>query len=328
MRAGRGAGCGECGPCRTALAGSHPDVRVHQPQGNQIRVDQARQWVAKAALRPATGRYQVTVVEDADRLNDSSGNALLKAIEEPTPRTVWVLCAPHPEDVLQTIRSRTRHVSLATPRTEDVAGFLVDRFDVAPAMAAHAARASQGHIGRAKALALEEDTRQRRREVVSLPPRLTSLGDCMVAAANIVDIANGEATANTEKSTEKETADLEMLYGTERRGKGMQSVRAAYADLATQQKNRFKRQVLDAVDRSLTEMLSVYRDVLVLQTAAGRHLVNEEQRREIEELARRTTPEDTVRRIDAVGVAREQMLEFNVPPLLALESMMVTLRVR
>jgi DNA polymerase-3 subunit delta' len=320
-------GCGSCEACRTTMAGSNPGVRVHRPQKAQIQVDDARDWVAKAALMPAASRLQITVVEDADRLNDSSGNALLKAIEEPTPRTVWMLCAPQPDDVLPTIRSRTRHVSLATPSPEQVADFLVARFEVTPARAAHAARASQGHIGRAKALALEEETRNRRHEVISLPPRLTSLGACMTAAANFVDIATAEATSQTDQTNAQETAGLEALYGTDRRTKATRSARAAYADLAKEQTARFKRKVLDAVDRSLTEMLSVYRDVLVLQTGAGGHLVNEEQRREIEELARRTTPEETLGRIDAVYDAREQMMEFNVPPLLALESMMVALKI-
>lgn len=319
-------GCGECEPCRTVMAGSHPDVRLHRPQSMQISVKDAREWVAKAALMPALGQLQVTIVEDADRLNDSSGNALLKAIEEPTPRTVWILCAPQPDDVLTTIRSRTRHVNLATPGPEEVAGFLVARHGVSPERAAHAARASQGHIGRAKALALEEGTRNRRREVVQLPPRLTSLGACLTAAANILDIAKAEATAQTDQLNTKESADLEAVYGTDRRSRATRSAKAAAAELARDQKARFTRKVLDAVDRQLTELLSFYRDVLMVQTGAGSHLVNEEHRPEVEGLARRTTPESTLHRIDAVHEARQQMLEFNVPPLLALESMLVALR--
>jgi DNA polymerase III subunit delta' len=326
LQCDEGSGCGACEPCRTTLAGSYVDVTVHRPAKSQIAVDDARGWVARAALMPARGRLQVTIVEDADRLNDRSGNALLKAIEEPTPRTVWILCAPQPDDVLTTIRSRTRHVSLVTPSPEEVAGFLVDRFDVSRERAAHAARASQGHIGRAKALALDEDTRRRRLEVVRLPPALTTLGACMTAAANLVDIAEAEAKAQTDAAHEKEAAGLEALYGTDRRARSMRSARAAASDLATEQKARVKRKVLDAVDRQLTELLSVYRDVLVVQTGAGSHLVNEEQRPDVESLARRTTPEGTLHRIDAIGRAREQMLEFNVPPLLALESMMVALR--
>ncbi len=320
-------GCGECEACRTTLAGSNLDVTVHRPARAQISVDDAREWVAKAALMPATGPVQVTIVEDADRLNDRSGNALLKALEEPTPRTVWILCAPQPEDVLVTIRSRTRQVSLVTPSPEQVAGFLVDRWGVTAERAAHAARASQGHIGRAKALASDEETRRRRLEVVRLPAALTTLGACMTAAANLVDIAESEAAAQIEALAAKESGDLEALYGTDRRARATRSAKAAASDLAAEQKARHKRRVLDAVDRQLTELLSVYRDVVLVQMGAGSQLINEEQRPQIVALARSTTPEGNVRRITAIGVAREQMMEFNVPPLLALESLMVGLRV-
>ena len=320
------AGCGDCEACLTTLAGSHPDVTVRRTERMIISVDNARQWVRDSTLMPVRQRWQVIVVEDADRLHERANNALLKAIEEPTPRTVWMLCAPQPDDVLPTIRSRTRHVSLATPRPEEVADFLTRRFDVSPTRAAHAARASQGHIGRAKALALEESTRTRRREVIVLPPRLTSLGACMTAAQNLVEIATAEATAQTDATSAKEAADLDALYGTDRRARSMRSAKAAAGELAKEQKARFTRKVLDAVDRSLTELLSVYRDVLFVQTGAGRALVNEEDRPAVEELARRTTAESTLRRIGAIYEARERMLEFNVPPLLALESMMVALR--
>jgi DNA polymerase-3 subunit delta' len=320
------AGCGECETCRTTMSGAYPDVTVHRPQRAQILVEEARHWVFQAALMPSVGSRQITIVEDADRLNDHSGNALLKAIEEPTPRTVWMLCAPQLDDVLPTIRSRTRHVNLATPSAEDVAEFLVRRFEVSPARAAHAARASQGHIGRAKALAMEEDTRGRRLEVVRLPPRLTSLGSCMTAATNLAQLATEEATADTDRLNAKETEGLEALYGSDRKSRSARSAKAAFSELERDQKARLKRRILDSVDRQLTELLSVYRDVLVVQTGAGGHLVNEEQRGDVEDLARRTTPEDTLRRIDAVYEARRQMMEFNVPPLLALESMMVSLK--
>jgi DNA polymerase-3 subunit delta' len=320
------AGCGVCEACRTTLAGSHPDVTVRRTERMIISVNDARQWVRDSTLMPVRRRWQVIVVEDADRLHERANNALLKAIEEPTPRTVWVLCAPQPDDVLPTIRSRTRQVNLVTPSPDEVAAFLVERHGVSPSLAAHAARASQGHIGRAKALALEEDTRSRRREVVGLPSRLTSLGACMTAAANLVDIATAEATAQTDATRVKEAADLDALYGTDRRARSMRSAKAAATELAREQKARFTRKVLDAVDRSLTELLSIYRDVLFVQTGAGRELLNEEQRDQVEELAARTSPEDTLRRIDRIYEARERMLEFNVPPLLALESLMVSLR--
>src|SRR5919112_4507618 len=167
------AGCGECRACLETLAGSHPDVTVRRTDKVVISVEDARQWVREASLMPVRDRWQVIVVEDADRLHERANNALLKAIEEPGAKTVWVLCAPHAEDVLPTIRSRTRHVNLGTPTTAEVTDFLVARHGVAPALAAHASRASKGHIGRARALAEDEGTRNRRREVVSLPAGLT-----------------------------------------------------------------------------------------------------------------------------------------------------------
>ncbi len=75
------------------------------------------------------------------------------------------------------------------------------------------------------------------------------------------------------------------------------------------------------------DLMSVYRDALAVQTGAPGALVNEEVRGMIDDLARRSTPEDNLRRIDAIFEAREQMLEFNATPLLALESMMVALRI-
>jgi DNA polymerase-3 subunit delta' len=319
-------GCGECEACLTTLAGSHPDVTVRRTEKMIISVDDARQWVRDAVLMPVRQRWQVIIVEDADRLHERANNALLKAIEEPGTKTVWILCAPQPDDVLPTIRSRSRLVSLTTPPPERVQEFLEREHGVPAPLAAHAARASQGHIGRAKALALHEETRNRRHEVVGLPPRLTSLGACLAAATNLVDIATEEAAAQTAAVAARELADLETLYGEDRKSKSSRSYRAADAELKRHQKAREKRQVLDVVDRSLMDLMSVYRDVLVLQTRAGSPLVNEEQRVALAEMARKDTAEHTLRHIDAISEAREQMLEFNVPPQLALEALMVALR--
>jgi DNA polymerase-3 subunit delta' len=319
-------GCGACEACLTTLAGSHPDVTVRRTEKMIISVDDARQWVRDAVLMPVRQRWQVIIVEDADRLHERANNALLKAIEEPGTKTVWILCAPQPDDVLPTIRSRSRLVSLTTPHPERVQEFLEREHGVPAPLAAHAARASQGHIGRAKALALHEETRNRRHEVVGLPPRLTSLGACLAAATNLVDIATEEAAAQTAAVAAREMADLETLYGEDRKSKSSRSYRAADAELKRHQKAREKRQVLDVVDRSLMDLMSVYRDVLVQQTRAGSPLVNEEQRVSLAEMARKDTAEHTLRHIDAISEARQQMLEFNVPPQLALEALMVALR--
>src|SRR3954454_4521920 len=169
-------GCGECHECRTALSGAHPDVTLVTTEHVHLRLDDVRPLVTMAQQRPSLGRWRVIVIEDADRLNDNSGNLLLKAIEEPPPRTVWLLCAPSPEDVLVTIRSRCRHVALRVPPPADVAALLVRRYGVDAAVAAFAARAAGSHVGLARRLAVDEGARIRRREVLKLPSALSSVG--------------------------------------------------------------------------------------------------------------------------------------------------------
>ncbi|MGH3445302.1 MAG: DNA polymerase III subunit delta' C-terminal domain-containing protein, partial [Nocardioidaceae bacterium] len=187
---------------------------------------------------------------------------------------------------------------------------------------------SQGHIGRARALAMDEATRNRRREVVALPGGLTSLGSCMNAAANLVDIAKQETAAITEQTNVREAGELDATYGDDRRAKSSRAYKAAAKSLAESQKQREKRRVMDVIDRGLMDLMSVYRDMIAVQSGATGGLVNEEIRDEVADLARRSTPELNLRRIDAMFTAREQMTEFNTTPLLALESMMVALRTR
>ncbi|MDP3968983.1 MAG: DNA polymerase III subunit delta' [Nocardioides sp.] len=320
-------GCGSCHACRTALGGSHADITVTRTEKLSIGVDEVRDLVRRSALAPVGDRWQVMLVEDADRLTDEAANALLKSIEEPTDRTIWLLCAPTVEDVLPTIRSRCRLVVLATPTAAEVADHLVARDGVDPGRAAYAARASQGHIGRARALARDDDVRRRRDQVVALPAGLTSLGACMRAATDLVELAKAEAEAITADLDAREKADLDQAFGVVERGRRPRTYAPALRDLEKAQKTRAKRRVLDVVDRGLMDLVSVYRDAIAVATRAPGQLVNEELRGAIEELASRSTPEQHLRRIDAVFTAREQMLEFNVPPQLALESMTVALRI-
>jgi DNA polymerase-3 subunit delta' len=320
-------GCGGCHACHTVLAGSHADVQVIRTQKLSIGVDEVRDLVRKAALAPVGRRWQILIVEDADRLTDQACNALLKAIEEPTDRTVWMLCAPTVEDVLPTIRSRCRLVTLTTPTPEDVAAFLVRKDGVADALASYAARASQGHIGRARALARDEAARNRRREVVSLPARLTSLGACMNAASNLSEVTKEEADLATTELDAREKADLDATYGVVERGRRPREYAPALSALERAQKTRAKRRHLDMVDRGLMDLASVYRDAIAVATGAPGRLVNEELRGDIDQIVRGSTPELNLRRIGWIFEAREQMLEFNVPVALALESMMVALKV-
>lgn len=325
-QAGLGPDCPDaCHACHTVLNGSHADVSVIRTQKLSIGVDEVRDLVRRAALSPMGERWQILIVEDADRLTDQACNALLKAIEEPNGRTLWMLCAPTVEDVLPTIRSRCRLVTLSTPTVPEVAGFLAAR-GVAEPLASYAARASQGHIGRAKALAFDEAVRTRRQEVVTIPSRLSNLGRCMDAAARLATTAKEEADAITADLDAREKVDIDTAYGVVERGRRPREYGPALAALEKAQKTRAKRRHLDMVDRGLTDLISVYRDAIALATGAPGGLVNEDIREQVEQIVATSSPELNLRRIGWIFAAREQMLEFNVPVALALESMMVALK--
>lgn len=317
-------GCGACDVCRQSLSGAHPDVTLVRTEQLSIGVDEVRELVRRAAMNPTLGRRQVLVVEDADRITERGADALLKAIEEPAPRTVWLLCAPTSDDVVVTIRSRCRKVELATPTAAAIATLLRDRDGVPGEMAAFAARVAQGHIGRARALARHEGARLRRAEILRLPSRLTSLGACLTAAANMVEAASEEATQATGELDARERAALSEALGVGTKGARPRNAAAALKELEDQQKARTKRVQRDALDRVLTELTTYYRDVLTLQTGARVGLINAELAPDITAAARRTSPEATLGRIDAILACRTA-LETNVAPLLAMEALMIGL---
>jgi DNA polymerase III subunit delta' len=318
-------GCGECLSCRTALSGSHADVTMVATEQTVITVGVARETVRQAALSPAGSRWQIMIVEDADRLHERAADALLKSMEEPPPRTVWLLCAPTVEDVAPTIRSRCRALVLRTPPIADVAAHLVDRDAVSESVAMFAARASQGHIGRARALALDETARNRRREVLRVPAQLSDLGSCMTAAANLVDAAAEDAQPRSRAMDDREAADLDLAYGAGTRGVKPSGLAAAHKELDRNQKQRARRFVRDSIDRALLDLASFYRDVVALQLGSKTDLINEELRQEVATMAQETTGEMSVRRLDAIFAARVA-LDGEVAPVLALESLMISLR--
>jgi DNA polymerase III subunit delta' len=326
-------GCGHCKACLTALSGAHADVSLIATEHVQLRVDDVRPLITLAQRSPSGGRWRVIVIEDADRLNDSSGNVLLKAVEEPPPRTVWLLCAPSADDVLTTIRSRCRRVGLRIPPVEDVAALLTRRDGADPAVAAFAARAAQSHIGLARRLALDDGARIRRRDVLRLPSKLRSVGAAVLAAGHLVEVAAEESKAATTERDAVERASLLHSLGAEGLSTLPPAVRAQVRQLEENQKRRATRAQRDVLDRSLVDLLSLYRDVLVLQLGAcaasggsqGVQLVNAELSEILWSEARASTPTATLRRMEAIGQARER-IEANVSPLLAVEALMVQLR--
>jgi DNA polymerase-3 subunit delta' len=306
------------------MSGSHPDVSLIRTELLSIRVSEIRELVRRAAMSPTQGGWQVMVIEDADRLTEQAADALLKSIEEPAPRTVWVLCAPTVEDVVPTIRSRCRLLVLRTPPVAAIAEMLTAKGGVEPELAGFAARAAQGHIGRARALARDEEVRERRNKVLEVPFELHDIGACLNRAQQLVDAAKAESKVSAAKVDEKERAELEQALGMGTKGAKPRETAAAIKELEDQQKARAKRWERDVLDRSLVDLMALYRDVLVLQTGAGTELINAELHRTIEQLATRTSPEQTIRRIDALSACREA-IEGNVAPLLALEAMTIAL---
>ncbi|MBF5081863.1 DNA polymerase III subunit delta' [Quadrisphaera sp. INWT6] len=318
-------GCGRCHACRTVLAGTHADVQVVATEKLSIGVDDVRVLVQRAARRPSSGPWRVVLVEDADRFTEQSANTLLKSIEEPPPRTVWLLCAPSPEDMVTTIQSRCRPVRLRVPSVDDVAALLVRRDGIDPTMAAHAARAAQSHVGLARRLARDEGARLRRRQVLQLALEVTGVGDAVVRAGELVEVASEEAAAATAERDAAERAALLRSLGAEAAGALPPALRSQVRALEDDQKKRATRSKRDALDRSLVDLASLYRDVLVVQLGATVELVNAELATEVATMARRSAPEQTLTRLDAVGRARTR-IAANVNPLLAVEAMALALR--
>jgi DNA polymerase-3 subunit delta' len=317
-----------CPACRQVRAGTHADLMVVRPDGLSYGVKQTRDLVLRAAGAPSGGRWRVVLFEDADRCTEQAANALLKAIEEPAPRTVWLLCAPSAEDLVTTIRSRCRVVTLRVPSSEAVAAVLTTRDGIDPDAALAAARAAQGHIGRARRLATDPEARHRREQVLTVPTRATSLGPALAAAAALVKTAEDEAKAVTEELDEPEQEALRQAFGEGSTGKGVaKAVRGAAGalrDLEDRQKSRATRLKRDSLDRALLDLAGFYRDVLMIQAGAGVELANADHEVGLREIASASSPEATLRRIEAIMRCRER-LAASVAPLLAVEEMTISL---
>ncbi|WP_369212312.1 DNA polymerase III subunit delta' [Streptomyces flavofungini] len=318
-------GCGFCDGCHTSLIGTHADVEVVRTDLLSIGVKETRDLVRRAQLSPAVGRWQVIVLEDADRLTEGAGNVLLKAVEEPAPRTVWLLCAPSLEDVLPTIRSRCRHLTLRTPSVDAVADVLVRRDGIEPDVAAAAARATQGHIGRARRLATDPRARERRAAVLKMPLRVQEIGGCLKSAQDLIDTAAEDAKQLAEEVDVKETEELKAALGAAQGGRMPRGTAGVMKELEDKQKRRRTRTQRDSLDLALIDLTALYRDVLALQLGSRVAIANTEVQDMLERMARGTSPESTLRRIEAIGACRTA-LDRNVAPLLAVEAMTVALR--
>ncbi|MET7398470.1 DNA polymerase III subunit delta' [Dactylosporangium sp. NPDC005572] len=323
-------GCGACQACHTTLAGTHADVRFVVPEGLSIAVGEMRALVLRAASSPTQGRWQVLLVEDADRLTEAAGNALLKAVEEPPPRTVFLLCTPstHPDDISVTIRSRCRVVPLRQPPADAIAEVLRRRDGTDDQTAAWAAAAAQGHVGRARRLARDPQARTRRDAVLAVPRRLTGIGAAFDAASALIEAAEAEASASVTETDAKERAALETALGAGGTGKGAAGAARGSAgqlkDLERRQRSRATRAQRDALDRALVDLAGFYRDVLVHSFQASVAPVHADADDLASAAAEKWPAESALRRLEAILECRTA-IEANVKPRIAVEAMMLSL---
>ena len=304
-------------------ARTHPDLAVLATDRVIISIDEVRHLVSQSQFSPSVAPYRVIVIEDADRMTERTSNVLLKALEEPPPRTVWILCAPSAADLIATIRSRVRTVRLRVPSVAEVADLLVRRDGVEPVLAERAARESQTHIGMALRLATDPDARERRARTIELALGVQSVSSAVLAAEQLVAVATDDAKALTAEREEEERAAARRSLGIEPGAAVPAGLRASLKALEEDQKRRATRSVRDGIDRVLVDLMSLYRDLALLQLGAGVELVNEAVRPDLELAARAGHPEQSLAALDAIALARRR-IEGNTPPALALEAMLIT----
>lgn len=314
---------GDDAAMRQVLAGTHPDLMALRTEGVIISIKDARGLVERSYFSPSLGRYRVMVMEDADRMVERTSNVLLKALEEPPERTVWILCAPSDADLLPTIRSRVRTVRLREPEVADVARLIALRTGVDDATAEQSARLSQRHIGMAQRLATDADARARREETLRRVLAVRGVGDAVEAAARIVQLATDDAKALTSERDEVERATLLRTLGIAAGAAVPPAVRGQLNALEDDQKRRATRSLRDGIDRVLTDLESMFRDALMLQLGRTGDLINRELEDELTALATSWTPRRTLTVLDRISATRSN-LEGNAAPVLALESMLVT----
>ena len=320
-------GCGRCKACVTTMAGTHADVRRIIPEGLSIGVDEMRTIVQIASRRPSTGRWQVVVIEDADRLTEGAANALLKVVEEPPPSTVFLLCAPSvdPEDIAITLRSRCRHVALVTPTVDAIARVLVEADGLSADDAQWAASVSGGHVGRARRLATDPSARERRERALGLVRDAVKPSRAYAAAEELVATAEAEAKALTADRDETEAEELMTALGGGGTGKGtasaMRGATGAIRELERRQKSRLTRSSRDALDRALIDLANYFRDALLVATGAGRGPGESSRHgRPRAALADHAAPDRLLVCIEAVLECREA-LATNVKPKFAVDGL-------
>ena len=316
-------GCGTCRDCQTVLTGTHIDVERFNPTGLSIKAEEVRELIARSAWSPSVGPWRIVIIEDADRLTETAANALLKTIEEPETHTLWFLCAPTLSDVSITIRSRCRHLQLRTPSKTSVEEFLLTNTSVDSKTAAFAARVSQGHIGKARFIATNQEAQSRRKDVLALAFSLKDIDSCFKAASRLLDTAQEQAESENSERDSKQLKQLQDAY----QGTGRSLISGgskAIKDLEKEQKSATTRSIRDNLDSALLDIATIYRDVLVVQSGSD-EILNIDLKAEVSEFASTTTPKRSIERIEALLEARIN-LGRNSAPLSTLEALFCALK--
>ena len=313
---------------RQVLAGTHPDVSILATDKVTIGIDEVRELITVSEQMPSTAPWRIIIIEDVDRMLERTTNVLLKEIEEPAEHCIWLLCAPSAQDVLPTIRSRTRIVNLAVPQPDAVAQWLERSNGIEASVAEQAARLAEGHTGIAKLYATDERVRSERDELVAGVLNLRRASDAVLLADRLNADAKSQAEHDVERVAAREQADFRRINGLGESDRIPPKLRGAYNAIAKKDeiKRKATRRSRDVLDRALNSIASVYRDVAVLQNNAEESvgIINREHRAAIAELAAGMSRQGAVARLDHVAVARKR-LNGNGNPLLVFEALFCAL---
>ena len=320
-------GCGTCRSCTLAMSGNHPDIDVLSTEKVGISIEEVRNLVLSSQLGGSMGRYRIMIIEDADRMAERSSNVLLKALEEPPAGTVWILCAPSEADMLPTIRSRVRRITLKTPAVEEVAQLLVERDSIDYALALVVAAEAQSHIGMARRLATSADARGRRKDTLVAALAIDTVSTAIFTAERWIELARRDADALTAERDSAEREELLRVLGVEDTSKLPPYARADVKVLEETQKRRATRSLRDGLDRILVDLLSLYRDILMFQLEAEVPLVNESLKPQLVSIAQRSSAQQTLEKLNQIELARTR-IAANVKDLIVLEALAVNLRTK
>ena len=320
-------GCGTCRSCTLAMSGNHPDIDVLSTEKVGISIEEVRNLVLSSQLGGSMGRYRIMIIEDADRMAERSSNVLLKALEEPPTGTVWILCAPSEADMLPTIRSRVRRITLKTPAVEEVAQLLVERDSIDYALALVVAAEAQSHIGMARRLATSADARGRRKDTLVAALAIDNVSTAIFTAERWIELARRDADALTAERDSAEREELLRVLGVEDTSKLPPYARADVKALEETQKRRATRSLRDGLDRILVDLLSLYRDILMFQLEAEVPLVNESLKPQLVSIAQRSSAQQTLEKLNQIELARTR-IAANVKDLIVLEALAVNLRTK